>query len=155
LVWAGNKEHRGDRRRSITLDHIAPLLAISGIAWCSLQVGPRAADVAALPAGMITDLSAKLTDFAETAGAILNLDLVIAVDTAVVHLTGALGKPCWVMLPFSPDWRWMLDREDSPWYPSLRLFRQPALGDWKSVVARLRTDLAALAAIRESGPALP
>jgi ADP-heptose:LPS heptosyltransferase len=87
--------------------------------------------------------SAELTDFAETAGAFLNLDLVIAVDTAVAHLAGALAKPAWVMLPFSPDWRWMLDREDSPWYPTLRLYRQRAPGDWDDVIARAAADLAA------------
>jgi ADP-heptose:LPS heptosyltransferase len=86
-------------------------------------------------------MSEALTDFTETAGAILNLDLVIAVDTAVVHLVGALGRPAWVMLPFSPDWRWLLDRHDSPWYPTLRLYRQPRPTDWSSVIARVAADL--------------
>jgi ADP-heptose:LPS heptosyltransferase len=98
---------------------------------------------------MITDVSAALTDFAETAGAILNLDLVVTVDTAVAHVAGALAKPAWVMLPFSPDWRWLLDRDDSPWYPTLRLYRQPAPADWASVIGRVATDLRELAGGRE------
>jgi ADP-heptose:LPS heptosyltransferase len=89
--------------------------------------------------------AAELTDFAETAGAILNLDLVIAVDTSVVHLAGALAKPAWVMLPFSPDWRWMADRDDNPWYPTLRLYRQRRPGDWEEVIARVAADLRARA----------
>jgi len=113
--------------------------------WFSLQVGERAGDLARLPAGRVVDLSPHLSDFAETAAVVANLDLVIAADTAVVHLAGALGRPCWVMLPFAPDWRWLLDRDDSPWYPSLRLFRQRAPGDWDGVVTDLRRALAALA----------
>jgi tetratricopeptide (TPR) repeat protein len=145
LVWGGNKEHRGDRRRSIALAQLAPLLAIEGIAWHSLQVGERTAELAERPAGTLIDLSPRLTDFAETAGAILNLDLVIAVDTAVAHLAGALARPTWIMIPFSPDWRWLLDRDDSPWYPSVRLYRQPAPDDWDSVIARIAADVAARA----------
>jgi len=142
LVWGGNKEHKGDRRRSIALERLAPLFAIEGIAWHSLQVGERAAELARVPAGTLIDLSPKLTDFAETAGAILNLDLVIAVDTAVAHLAGALARPTWIMIAFSPDWRWLLDRDDSPWYPSVRLYRQRAPADWDSVVARVAADVA-------------
>src|SRR5204863_2880742 len=98
-----------------------------------------------LPIGVVADLSDQLGDFSDTAAVIANLDLVIAVDTAVVHLAGALGRPVWAMLPFAPDWRWMLDREDSPWYPSLRLFRQARPGDWDSVLVRVRSALATLA----------
>jgi tetratricopeptide (TPR) repeat protein len=145
LAWAGNARHINDLRRSIGLASLMPLLGAAGVSFVSLQVGQRAADIGVLPRGAVTDISADLTDFAETAGAILSLDLVIGVDTAVVHLAGALGKPAWILLPFSPDWRWMLDRENSPWYPSLRLYRQPALGDWHSVVGRLRADLANVA----------
>jgi tetratricopeptide (TPR) repeat protein len=148
LVWGGNKEHKGDRRRSITLARLAPLLAIEGVAWHSLQVGERTSELAHVAPGTLIDLSPQLTDFAETAGAILNLDLVIAVDTAVAHLAGALARPTWMMIPFSPDWRWLLNRDDSPWYPSVRLYRQPAPGDWDSVIARVAADVAAAAARR-------
>ena len=148
LVWGGNKEHKGDRRRSIAFARLAPLLAVEGVAWHSLQVGERTAELAHLPAGTLIDLSPQLTDFAETAGAILNLDLVIAVDTSVAHLAGALDRPTWIMIACSPDWRWLLDRDDSPWYPSVRLYRQPAPGDWESVIARVAADLAVRAARR-------
>jgi Flp pilus assembly protein TadD len=141
LVWAGSPNHVNDFRRSIELERLKPVLEVAGASFVALQVGVRAHDVAKLPPGTITDVSAALTDFAETAGAILSLDLVIAVDTAVVHLAGALAKPAWVMLPFSPDWRWLLDRDDSPWYPTLRLYRQPTPGDWDHVIARVAADL--------------
>ncbi len=141
LAWAGSPQHVNDFRRSIELERLQPLFEIAGVSLVSLQVGPRAADIAQLPSGAIVGLSAELTDFAETAGAILNLDLVVAVDTAVAHLAGALGKPAWVMLPFSPDWRWLLERSDSPWYPTLRLYRQPMPGDWNDVIARVAADL--------------
>ena len=91
----------------------------------------------------VTHLGAQLGDFTDTAAVIACLDLVIAADTSVAHLAGAMGKPVWLMLPFSPDWRWMLNRADSPWYPSARLFRQTALGDWGGVVAQVRAELAA------------
>jgi len=146
LVWAGSANHINDARRSIDLAHLRPLLATPRVTFVSLQVGPRAADIATLPSDTLHDVSAELTDFAETAGAIRNLDLVIAVDTSVVHLAGALGKPAWVMLPFSPDWRWLLERDDSPWYPTVRLYRQRALAEWDGVIARVAADLRARAA---------
>jgi Flp pilus assembly protein TadD len=148
LAWAGNPKHVNDLRRSISLERLRPLLEVPGVGWASLQVGPHSADIASLPEATIVDLSAQLTDFAETAGAIANLDLVVTVDTVVAHVAGAVGKPAWVMLPFSPDWRWMLDRADSPWYPSLRLYRQTAPSDWDGVIARVATDLAALVTAR-------
>jgi len=144
LTWAGSPSHVNDFRRSADFAAVKPLFAVPGTSFVSLQVGPRAHDLAALPPGTIVDLSPELKDFAETAGAILNLDLVIAVDTAVAHLAGALGKPVWIMLPFAPDWRWLLDRDDSPWYPTARLYRQRAPGDWDGVIARVAADLAAL-----------
>jgi len=142
IVWAGNPAHQDDRNRSLPLDWLTPLFNVLGLRWFSLQVGERAGDINRLPGGTITDLSRQLTDLAETAAAIANLDLVIAVDTAVVHLAGALGVPVWLLLPFAPDWRWMLGRDDSPWYPSLRLFRQKEPDDWDAVVARVRRALA-------------
>jgi Flp pilus assembly protein TadD len=146
LVWAGNPLQINDFRRSIRFDTLKRLLEVPHVSFVSLQVGPRAADLAELLHAAIVDLSTELSDFAETAGAVLNLDLVIAVDTAVAHLAGALGKPVWLMLPFSPDWRWLLDRPDSPWYPTMRLYRQRTPGDWDDVVARIAADLAAHAA---------
>jgi hypothetical protein len=147
LVWAGNEKHGNDFRRSIPFDMLAPILATRGASFVSLQVNTRADDLAAMPAGAVTDLGPELKDFAETAGAIANLDLVIAVDTAVGHVAGAIGKPAWLMLPLCPDWRWLLAREnDTPWYPTVRLYRQRALGNWADVVARVAADLGALAA---------
>ena len=107
---------------------MARLPALGSGSVVNLQVGPRAGE-AGLP-----DLSPLLTDYAETAALIANLDLVLTVDTSVAHVAGALGVPCWVMLPFAPDWRWMLGRDDTPWYASLRLFRQPRPGDWDAVI---------------------
>jgi tetratricopeptide (TPR) repeat protein len=141
LVWAGSPQHKNDRNRSIALERLAPLFGAAGVSWFSLQVGERKADLARLPSGTVTDLSGQLTDFAETAAAVANLDLVIAVDTATAHIAGALGRPVWVLVPFVPDWRWLIGRDDSPYYPSARLFRQPARGDWDSVVLRVRRAL--------------
>ncbi len=143
IAWAGNPSHKNDRNRSIAVERLLPMLEIPGIRWFSLQVGEHAGDLARLPIGMVADLSDQLGDFSDTAAAVANLDLVIAVDTAVLHLAGALGRPVWAMLTFAPDWRWLLDREDSPWYPSLRLFRQARPGDWDSVLVRMRQLLAA------------
>ncbi len=141
IAWAGNPSHKNDRNRSVAIERLLPLLEVPGIRWFSLQVGEHAGDLARLPIGMVADLSGELGDFSDTAAVIANLDLVIAVDTAIVHLAGALGRPVWAMMTFAPDWRWLLDREDSPWYPSLRLFRQATLGDWDSVLVRMRQAL--------------
>ncbi len=140
LVWAGSPEHPNDAQRSCGLEVLRPLLALPDIAFYSLQVGAPALELAALPEAeqaRITDLSPQLTDFGETAAAIAQLDLVITVDTAVAHLAGALAKPVWVLLAYIPDWRWLLGREDSPWYPTLRLFRQPRRQDWEAVVTQV------------------
>jgi len=149
LVWAGNATHLGDRFRSIPLSLFEPLLALEGVHFFSLQLGPESGQVAKTR-GAIVDLAPAIDDLADTGALMEQLDLVIAVDTAVVHLAGALGRPVWVMLPFAPDWRWLLGREDSPWYPSARLFRQPRFGDWEAVVERVR---AALIEARDSGNA--
>ena len=113
--------------------------------WFSLQVGERAGDLARLAPNRMTNLADELTDFAETAGAIDHLDVVITVDTAVAHLAGALGKPVWILLPGVPDRRWLLGRDDSPWYPTARLFRQPDRGNWESVVQAVAAGLQKLA----------
>jgi Flp pilus assembly protein TadD len=145
LVWAGRSNHANDARRSIALDLLSPLAKIANVDFYSLQIGEPARQAKIPPAGMsLTDHTNQLTDFAETAAFIMNLDLVISVDTAVVHLTGALGKPVWTLLAIAPDWRWLLNRNDSPWYPTMRLFRQPAMGDWASVIDAVAQSLRAL-----------
>ena len=113
----------------------APLARIPGVRLYSLQKGERtAADLTARPEGMeIEDWGSQFADFADTAAAVMSLDLVVCVDTSVAHLAGALGRPVWLLLPFAPDWRWMLGRGDSPWYPTMRLFRQKSSGDWTAV----------------------
>lgn len=146
LVWAGNPCHQNDRNRSIPLECLAPLLRVQGVSWVSLQLS---ANTAALPGQSpqktVLDLGPELTDLAETAAAIMRIDLVVTVDTAVAHLAGALGRPVWVLLPALPDWRWLLGREDSPWYPTMRLFRQVRVGDWDGVVTRVAAALEVLA----------
>jgi tetratricopeptide (TPR) repeat protein len=144
LVWAGNAQHKNDRNRSIALERLLPVIDEVKARWFSLQVGERAGDLTRLAPGRISNLADRFIDFAETAAVIDNLDLVISVDTAVAHLAGALGKPVWVLLPAVPDWRWLLGRADSPWYPTARLFRQPARGDWDSVMRALREALGEL-----------
>ena len=139
LAWGGNPAHSNDRRRSMPVAALQRILAIPGVNFVNLQVGPRAAELG------LPDLSARLTNYAETAALIAALDLLITVDTSVAHVAGALGKPAWVMLPYAPDWRWLLGRNDSPWYASLRLFRQPAPGDWHSVIEAVAAELAHLA----------
>jgi ADP-heptose:LPS heptosyltransferase len=141
IAWSGNPKHGNDQNRSIALKELLPLLS-AGVEVVSLQKDVSEADRDVLKAHpQIQDFGAAIRDFADTAALMSLLDLVISVDTAPVHLAGALGKPVWVLLPFSPDWRWMLDREDSPWYPTARLFRQPAFGDWHSVIRRIAEEL--------------
>jgi tetratricopeptide (TPR) repeat protein len=145
LVWAGRPEHANDHRRLLDLTALEPFCDLPGVSFASLQVGPHAADVAQHPALKVIDLAPQLADFAETAGAVEALDLVITVDTAVAHLAGALGKPTWVLLPEVNDWRWMLEREDNPWYPTMRLFRQRPGDGWDKVIPRVAAELAAAA----------
>ncbi len=143
LVWAGRPDNKIDHKRSMRLDQFAPLSAIKNARFFSLQKGPAAAQTRRPPAGMeLIDHTNDLRDFADTAAMIANLDLILTVDTSVAHLAGALGRRTWILLPRSPDWRWMLDREDSPWYPTLRLFRQKNRGDWGELMERVRTELA-------------
>ena len=147
LVWSGNPRHMNDRNRSIPLARLAPILAIDA-AFLSLQKDPRPDDKASLAASAILDLTFDLTSFVETAALICCLDLVITVDTSVAHLAAALGRPTWILLPYTPDYRWLLDRDDSPWYPSARLFRQSEARDYTGVFERVRTELQALAATK-------
>jgi tetratricopeptide (TPR) repeat protein len=138
LVWAGNPQHRQDRSRSATLAAFAPLASIDGLRFFNLQKGPAAAQAENPPSGMtLIDHTAELHDFSDSAALISNLDLVISVDTSIVHIAGALGKPIFVLLAFSPDWRWMIGQSDSPWYPSVRLFRQPKPGDWATPIGQI------------------
>jgi len=143
LVWAGNPEHANDRNRSLRLDALQSLWEVDGVQFVSLQKGTPAEEIKTLPAQLkLTDLGSELADFSDTAAVIEQLDLVLCVDTAVAHLAGALGKPVWVMLPTPADWRWLEGREDSPWYPTMRLFRQRERGQWGEVIERVKTALA-------------
>jgi tetratricopeptide (TPR) repeat protein len=151
LVWAGGAHARNvdsdliDRLRSVTLQQFAPLADIAGIQFFSLQKGEPAAQALHPPPGMqLIDMTAELHDFEETTALVGNLDLVITVDTSVAHLAGALGKPVWILSRFNGCWRWLRGREDSPWYPTARLFHQKTAGAWDEVVARVAAELAKL-----------
>ena len=144
LVWSGNPRHANDHNRSVRLQLLLRLLDADAD-FISVQKDVRADDKALLEASSIIDLTAQLADFADTAALISCLDLVITVDTSVAHLAGALGRPTWILLPYMPDYRWLLDGEDSPWYPTARLFRQTAARDWSEVIERVRGELAARA----------
>jgi hypothetical protein len=149
LAWAGRPTHPNDASRSTALATLAPLAALPDVAFVSLQKGEAAAQAAHWPGpAPLLDPGEALGHFEDTAALVATLDLVLSVDTAVVHLAGAMGHPCWVMLPFAPDWRWLTGRSDSPWYPSLRLFRPPAPRAWPALLAEIA---AALSATTHSG----
>jgi Flp pilus assembly protein TadD len=148
LVWAGKSRtaqpHAAaiDRRRSMRLADMTPLFSVPGCSFVSLQLGPPASQILRQQEGMeLHDFTGRLADWADTAGLVAGLDLVIGVDTAVVHLAGALGKPVWMLNRFDSCWRWLSDRDDSPWYPTLRQFRQTRTGDWAGVIERVRQGL--------------
>ena len=142
LVWAGNPGHERDHARSIVFDDLANLADIPGIQVFGLQKGNAAGQAAGQSAdNILVNLGPELEDFSDTAAVMANMDLIISVDTAAAHLAGALGIPVWTLIYFSPDWRWMLDRDDSPWYPSMRLFRQPKCDDWQAVIRRVAHEL--------------
>jgi tetratricopeptide (TPR) repeat protein len=142
LAWSGSTTLVNDRNRSIPLARLAPLLAQAG-SFVSLQKEIRASDAAALQAfPSLVHFGGELADFRDTAALVARMDVVITVDTAVAHLAGAMGKAVWILLPFSPDWRWLLGRDDSPWYPTARLFRQARSGDWDPVIERAATAIA-------------
>jgi tetratricopeptide (TPR) repeat protein len=141
LAWAGNPKHIKDRQRSISLSQLSPLGRVKNVVFYSIQKGDAAKQI--VPRGMqLIDFAQDINDFADTAALIANLDLIITVDTAVAHLAGTMGKPVWLLLPFVPDWRWFLDRQDSPWYPTMRLFRQSKFGDWGKVIQSVASALA-------------
>ena len=143
LVWAGNKKYGKDLLRSLSLRQLGPLIGTAGVTFVSLQKGDPAAELDEM-SWPILDWMNECSDFSDTAALVANLDLVISVDTSVAHLAGALGKPVWLLNRFESEWRWQLDREDSPWYPTMRIFRQSALNDWDGVVERVASELGRL-----------
>ena len=141
VVWAGRPSHTNDANRSMTLETIAPL-SVPGVTLLSIQKGPGEGAALTPPAGMnLFSLSPEIRDFEDTAAILQVVDLLISVDSSPVHLAGALDRPAWVMLPRLPDWRWLLEREDTPWYPSVRLFRQSKPQDWPTVIERVAGEL--------------
>ncbi|MGE4064730.1 MAG: tetratricopeptide repeat protein [Rhodospirillaceae bacterium] len=145
LVWAGSRDNKIDRRRTMPARTFAPLMEETLADFVSLQVGHKAEEIKDLPAGrLVFACDGKVADFADTAAVISQLDLVIGVDTAAIHLAGALDIPVWVLIPKMPDYRWLLGREDTPWYPSMRLFRQQESGDWDELMWRVRAALTLL-----------
>lgn len=142
LAWSGNPSHHRDRLRSIAFEQILPVVRVAGATFYSLQFGPGSEQLKqAPPDAHLIDLAPELRDFADTAAIVASLDLIISVDTSVAHLAGAMGKPVWILLNKGCDWRWFLDREDSPWYPTARLFRQTTAGAWQDVVDRIEHEL--------------
>ncbi len=151
LVWGGRPTGPNEvlslQHRSCRLEHLAPLVDVPGVALYGLQKGPAAAQAGQLPRRiMISNHGEHFEDFSDTAAAIENMDLVISIDTSVAHLAGAMGKPVWVLLKTDADWRWLLDRDDNPWYPTMRLFRQTKVGDWADVLCRVADELGRLVA---------
>ncbi len=142
LCWAGNPEHENDHNRSLQLDQFIPILDKHGFQFFSLQVGKRRMDIEKIPAELQPiDLGVEFVGFSDTVKAIGNLDLIITVDTVIAHLAGSIGKPVWLLLPYQSDWRWMFDRSDSPWYPSMRIFRQNRKSTWEPVITMLNRAL--------------
>jgi FkbM family methyltransferase len=146
IVWAGSPHHKKDHLRSLSLPMIQAFLEVPNVTFFSFQVGERADDLKQYDfCKNVQDISPELSDFAETGAVLHSVDLLISVDTSVAHLAGALGRPVWTLLPFIPDWRWLMEREDSPWYPSMRLFRQNNRAEWEPVINRVATELRRLA----------
>jgi hypothetical protein len=143
LVWSGNPGHGNDRNRSLPLQALANILDVDA-QFISLQKDPRPSDKQVLGGLDIVDLTERLSDFEETAALISCLDIVVTVDTSVAHLAGGLGCPVWILLPYRPDYRWLLGRDDSPWYPTVRLFRQSKTRDYGEVLDRVRSELLTL-----------
>jgi len=145
LVWRGNPLNTRDATRSIPVEQFAPLCAVPGVDWVNLQIDARPDELDALTTqGVIHDFASDIADWADTAALIAALDLVVTVDTAVAHLTGALGKPVWVLLSFVAHWCWLTERRDCPWYPTASLFRQSERRDWDPVIAKVRGEVSRL-----------
>ena len=144
LTWAGNPIHTNDHNRSCDLKNFTPLAEIKNVKLFSLQKGPGIEQIKDWPGDTeLIDLGRKFEDFTDTAAAIENMDMVISVDTSVLHLAGAMAKTAWALIPCNSDWRWMMERQDSPWYPTMRLFRQKSPGCWTDVFARVKKELQA------------
>jgi ADP-heptose:LPS heptosyltransferase len=142
IAWAGSAAHKNNSKRSIALERFAPLLKTPGVQFVSIQKELTQSDAAVLADhASVLHVGGELGDFVDTAAVISSMDLLISADTSVAHLAGAIGRPVWILIPLAPDFRWLLKREDSPWYPSARLFRQPQLEDWDSVLERVRREL--------------
>jgi len=141
IVWAGNQFHQADKKRSLQLKSFERISALNSVKLFSLQKGERAKEILTNDFNVIDLDSFGLNDFSDTAAAIENLDLIITVDTSVAHLAGALAKRTWLLLPFYPDWRWQLNREDSPWYPAIKIFRQNNADDWGCVFEKVFDEL--------------
>jgi tetratricopeptide (TPR) repeat protein len=143
IVWAGRPTHNNDRRRSTTLAAFAPVAAVPRLALVSLQKGPSAEQAGRyFGRAPLVNIGAEIGDYDDTMALLSSLDMVITVDTSVGHLSAALGRPTWILLAHAPDWRWLRDREDTPWYPTVRLFRQETAGDWPAVMRRVAAALA-------------
>ncbi len=149
IAWTGNPAHPKNRSRSVPLDLLASLFDLEGVHFYSLQMGPPEAELVARKTRAV-DLEPFTKDMADTAAQMMQMDLILSIDTSIAHLAGALGRPLWVMLNKVPDWRWLLEREDCPWYPTARLLRQPRQGDWHAVIERVRAELTELAARKKA-----
>lgn len=150
LAWAGRPEHENDRRRSCSLSRLAPLLSTPGVVFFPIQFGSAVREMEALAGNCrFVDVTSGIVDFDDTASLLANLDLVITVDTSLAHLAGGMGVPTWVLIPFVPDWRWLLGRQDSPWYPTMRLFRQSEPGDWDGVARQIAGELGKVLSLKE------
>jgi ADP-heptose:LPS heptosyltransferase len=143
LVWAGNPLHKRDHERSVPLEMFAPVVKALDAQFYSLQYKPKEADQKLMKDWSIIDLAPRIKNIADQASFMAQLDLLITIDSAPAHLAGALGIPVWVLITNNPDWRWLLNRSDSPWYPTLKLFRQPIRGDWKSVIESVKIAVSA------------
>ncbi|HEX3316060.1 MAG TPA: tetratricopeptide repeat-containing glycosyltransferase family protein [Gemmataceae bacterium] len=152
LAWSGSPRNMNDRNRSVPLPLFAPLGEVEGVRFLSVQKGERAGD---MPPPSLGLLPTEFDDFADCAALMANLDLVISVDTGTAHLAAALGRPTWTLIPYVPDWRWMLGRDDSLWYPTMRLFRQTTRGDWEGVMRRVTAALRELVDARQAGATTP